>query len=97
MLNLKVYKYLQSIPKGKVVTYGQIAEDLGNKNLSRVIGNILHINPDPIKYPCYKVVNYKGELSKNFGDGGINIQKERLEKDGIIVNNYKVDLKIYQY
>jgi len=30
MLNLKVYKYLQSIPKGKVVTYGQIAEDLGN-------------------------------------------------------------------
>jgi O-6-methylguanine DNA methyltransferase len=96
-LNTKVYKYLQSIPKGKVVTYGQIAEDLGNKNLSRVIGNILHINPDPIKYPCYKVVNYKGELSKNFGDGGINIQKERLEKDGIIVNNYKVDLKIYQY
>ena len=97
MLNLKVYKYLQSIPKGKVVTYSQIAEELGNKNLSRVIGNILHINPDPIKYPCYKVVNYKGELSKNFGDGGINIQKERLEKDGIIVNNYKVDLKIYQY
>ena len=43
-LNIKVYKYLQSIPKGKVVTYGQIAEDLGNKNLSRAIGNILHIN-----------------------------------------------------
>ena len=96
-LNTKVYKYLQSIPKGKVVTYGQIAEDLGNKNLSRIIGNILHINPDPIKYPCYKVVNHKGELSKNFGDGGINVQKERLEKDGIIVNNYKVDLKLYQY
>jgi O-6-methylguanine DNA methyltransferase len=96
-LNIKVYKYLQSIPKGKVVTYGQIAEDLGNKNLSRAIGNILHINPDPIKYPCYKVVNHKGELSQNFGDGGITIQKERLEKDGIIVNNYKVNLKIYQY
>ena len=88
-LSIQVYKFLQTIPKGKVVTYGQIAEELGNKNLSRIIGNILHINPDPIKYPCYKVVNHKGEL--------ITIQKERLEKDGIIVNNYKVNLKIYQY
>lgn len=96
-MNNKVYEYLLTIPKGKVVTYGQIAEYLGNKNLSRVVGNILHINPDPVKYPCYKVVNSKGLLSHNFGDGGIEVQKKRLEKDGIEVNNYCVDLKKYQY
>lgn len=33
----KVYEFLTTIPKGKVVTYGQIAEYLGNKNLSRVV------------------------------------------------------------
>lgn len=93
----KVYEYLKSIPKGKVVTYGQIAEHLGNKKLSRVVGNILHVNPDPIKYPCYKVVNSKGKLSNNFGDGGIEVQKERLEQDGIEVFNYQVDLDKYQY
>lgn len=95
-MNQKIYEFLTTIPKGKVVTYAQIAEYLGNKNLCRVVGNILHINPDPIKYPCYKVVNSKGELSKNFGDGGIEIQKQRLEADGIEVVNYKVDLNQYQ-
>lgn len=96
LMKQKIYEFLTTIPKGKVVTYAQIAEYLGNKNLCRVVGNILHINPDPIKYPCYKVVNSKGELSKNFGDGGIEIQKQRLEADGIEVVNYKVDLNKYQ-
>ena len=92
----KVYNFLKTIPKGKVTTYAQIAEHLGNKNLCRVVGNILHNNPDPIGYPCYKVVNSKGELSKNFGDGGIEVQKQRLEADGIEVIDYKVDLKKYK-
>ena len=47
------------------------------------------------KYPCYKVVNSKGELSKHFAFGGIEKQAEKLELDGIIVKNYKVDLKRY--
>ena len=94
----KVYEFLKTIPKGKVVTYGQIAEYLGNKNLARVVGNILHVNPDPIKQPCFKVVNQKGELAKNFGSaGGIETQKLRLEKDGIEVIDYKVDLDKYQW
>lgn len=92
----EVYNFLRTIPKGKVVTYAQIAEYLGNKNLCRVVGNILHNNPDPIGYPCYKVVNSKGELSKNFGDGGIEVQKQRLLADGIEVVNYKVDLRRYK-
>ena len=91
----KVYEYLQTIPKGKVVTYGQIAEYLGNKKLARVVGNILHNNPDKDTYPCYKVVNSKGKLSSQYAFGGIEKQKELLEKDGIIVTNYKVDLDKY--
>lgn len=92
----KIYEFLQTIPKGKVVTYGQIAEYLGNKKLSRVVGNILHKNPNEYKYPCYKVVNSRGDLSSNFAFGGIEKQKEKLEKEGILVNNYKVDLEKYQ-
>ena len=92
----KIYEFLQTIPKGKVVTYGQIAEYLGNKKLSRVVGNILHKNPNEYKYPCYQVVNSRGDLSSNFAFGGIEKQKEKLEKEGILVNNYKVDLEKYQ-
>lgn len=93
----KVYHYLTLIPAGKVVTYGQIGEYLGNKKLCRVVGNILHNNPDPIGHPCFKVVNSKGELAYNFGGGGIKVQKMRLEKDGVEVHNNKVDLKKYQW
>lgn len=93
----KVYEYLTTIPKGKVVTYKQVAESLGNKGLARVVGNILHKNPDENKYPCYKVLNSKGELAEAFVFGGKEVQKERLEKDGIKVNNNKVDLNIYQW
>ena len=92
----KVYDFLLTIPKGKVATYGQIAEHLGNKKLARVVGNILHNNPDEDKYPCYKVVDSKGNLSKQFAFGGIEKQKEKLEKDGITVINYKVNLDEYK-
>lgn len=93
----KVYEFLRTIPKGKVVTYGQIAEYLGNKKLARVVGNILHNNPDEDKYPCYKVVDCKGNLSKHFAFGGIENQKKKLEMDSIIVNDYKVDLDKYKF
>ncbi len=97
MLKEKVYNYLLTIPKGKVVTYKQIAEYLGNPKLSRVVGNILHRNPNEKKYPCYKVVNSKGKLSKKFAFGGIEKQKEKLEAENIEVINYTVALKKYQY
>jgi O-6-methylguanine DNA methyltransferase len=90
-----VYSYLLTIPKGKVVSYGQIAEHFGNKKLARVVGNILHNNPSEEKYPCYKVVNSKGQLSANFAFGGIEKQKEKLEADGVEVVDYRVDLKKY--
>lgn len=92
-----VYEYLATIPTGKVVTYGQIAKFLGNENLARTVGNILHENPDGDKYPCYKVVNAQGKLAENYAFGGSESQKIRLEADGIVINNNKVDLKRYQW
>lgn len=92
----KVYACLRAIPRGKVATYGQIAEFLGNKKLARVVGNILHANPDKEQNPCYKVVDGKGNLSRNYAFGGIEKQKELLEKDGVTVVAYKVDLAKYK-
>lgn len=92
----EVYHYLLMIPSGKVVTYKQIANYLGNEKLARVAGNILHQNLDEQKYPCYKVVTSKGELSKNFAFGGLEKQK-KLEKEGIEVVNHKVNLEKYQF
>mgnify|MGYP003305856720 CR=1 FL=1 len=93
----KVYEFVKNIPKGKVVTYGQIAEYLGNKNLARMVGNVLHNNPDPIHIPCHRVVNAKGEVAEHFAFGGAKGQQEKLEKDGIIFEeNGRINLKKYR-
>lgn len=91
----KIYDVLCEIPKGHVVTYGQLAELAGYPGAARAVGNTLHRNPDPINVPCFRVVNSKGKLAKNFGFGGAQRQKEFLENDGIEVIDYTVDLKKY--
>ena len=93
----KVYVFLKTVPKGKVVTYGQIAEAAGNPRAARAVGNILHSNPNGEEIPCYKVVDSKGRLSEHYAFGGIEKQKERLEKEGIEVENYRVDLNKYKF
>ena len=93
----QVYEILRQIPKGKVMTYSQLAEKLGNKFYARTVGNILHVNPDGDLNPCYKVVNSKGKLSFNYVFGGIEAQKRKLENEGIEVIDYKVDLKKYKW
>ena len=80
----KVYQVVKAIPLGKVMTYGQIAEVLGNKKMSRQVGWALHVNPAPGIIPCHRVVNRFGEVSSAFAFGGGNRQKELLEKEGII-------------
>lgn len=91
-----VFEFLTKIPRGKVVTYGQVAAyALGNPRAARVVGNILHENPDGEKYPCYKVVNCKGRLAEAFVFGGEQVQADRLRAEGIEVTDGKVDLKRY--
>lgn len=90
-----IYDFLRTIPKGKVVTYGQLARAIGSPCAARAVGNVLHANPDPDYYPCYKVVDREGRLAEHFALG-IDEQKRRLEADGIVVDGYKVDLEKYQ-
>lgn len=96
-LATQVYAFLRTVPAGKVVTYGQIATYLGNPHLARVVGNILHHNPDPDHTPCFRVVNSAGRLAPNFAIDGPEEQQRRLEADGIEVKNLHVDLSRYQY
>lgn len=92
----RIYEAVKRIPKGKVATYGQVAEMAGDKKMARAVGNALHKNPDPAHIPCYRVVNAKGELAGAFAFGGDGAQAALLQKDGIEVTNGKVDLKRYQ-
>lgn len=92
----RVFTYLKTIPKGKVTTYGRIAAALGNKHFARAVGNILHDNPDPARYPCHRVVSSRGEVAENYAFGGSDAQRRRLEAEGIVFDESgRVDLEKY--
>ena len=56
----KVYKICRSIPKGKVVTYGQIARLAGKPKAARAVGSFMKNNPDAPIVPCHRVVASNG-------------------------------------
>lgn len=91
----RIYEAVKKIPRGRVATYGQVAELAGNKKMARAVGNALHKNPNPDLIPCYRVVNSKGELAGEFAFGGVGAQARLLKADGIEVVNGKVDLEKY--
>lgn len=90
----KVYDVVKKIPKGKVATYGQIADVLGTKD-ARKVGFALHANKSS-EVACHRVVNKEGKLALNFAFNGIDEQQRRLEQEGIIFTKKGlVDLKKY--
>lgn len=89
----RIYEAVRKVPRGKVATYGQIAEMAGDRKMCRAVGNALHKNPDPDTIPCYRIVNAKGELAGAFAFGGEKTQEKLLCADGIEVVDGKVDLE----
>lgn len=85
----EVYKYVKTIPLGKVATYGQVAKALSIKD-TRKIGWALHANKS-LEVPCHRVVNKEGRLAKNFAFDGEIEQQRRLEAEGI---EFKKDLYV---
>ncbi len=94
----RVYEALKQVPKGKVVTYGQIAYAIGAPRCARQVGFALHVNPQPGLIPCHRVVNRFGGLAPAFAFGGQEVQAALLRKEGVDVReDYTVDLQRYVY
>ena len=91
----RIYDEVMKIPSGRVASYGYIAKRVGNPKLARVVGYALHVNPDPDKIPCHRVVSKEGCVSRAFAFGGANQQVKLLEAEGIIIKNGKVDMSYY--
>ena len=76
-----VYDIVRKIPKGKTLTYKQVAEKVGNPKAYQAVGNILNKNYDP-DIPCHRVVRSDGKT------GGYNRGAERkreiLKEEGLV-------------
>ena len=90
----RVYAAVEKIPCGRVSTYGAVAAMAGSPNAARAVGNILHKNPYFGKVPCHRVVHADGRLADGFVFGGIGVQQQMLEREGIeIAENRVVRMK----
>lgn len=78
---MKVWKTLCSIPYGEVITYGQLAERVGNTRASRAVGMANSKNPLPVLIPCHRVIGAGGKLVGY--TGGLDIKVKLLQIEGM--------------
>jgi methylated-DNA-protein-cysteine methyltransferase-like protein len=90
---VRVYALVAQIPKGSVMTYGQIAGICGNAKAARIVGGIAHFGPPDL--PWQRVVNKRGGLAAGYY-GGRSGHKKDLEAEGVKVfgseDNYFVEV-----
>ena len=92
-----VYAVVKRIPKGKVLTYGDVARAAGAPRCARQVGWALHSNPEPGVIPCHRVVFGDGRITDGFAFGGKEVQKALLEAEGVQFDNDFIDLKKYRW
>jgi methylated-DNA-protein-cysteine methyltransferase-like protein len=90
----RVYEIVRRIPRGRVMTYGQLAEILGEGYTPRTVGFVMHASSD--KTPWHRVINAQGAVSTGKVVLPHDKQQRMLEAEGVIFNERgRCDLKTY--
>lgn len=93
----RVYELVRTIPRGRVMTYGQIATILGEGYTPRTVGYVMHA-ADTDDIPWQRVINSQGKCSTGKMTIPMNLQQSMLEDEGVIFNAAgKCDLTVYQW
>ena len=82
---IKVWKYLRTIPKGRVITYKQLAKAINKPNAARAVANACAKNPHAPKIPCHRVIRSDGGLGGYSGPGGIRKKIKLLRSEKAII------------
>jgi methylated-DNA-[protein]-cysteine S-methyltransferase len=80
--NAKVYAIVRQIPPGQTLTYGEVAEKLGDKSLARAVGQAMGQNPCPIVMPCHRVLAASGKSGGFSAPGGVVTKLTLLTIEG---------------
>jgi methylated-DNA-[protein]-cysteine S-methyltransferase len=82
---LKVWKYLKTIPKGKVKSYKQVAIGIKRPKSARAVANACAKNPYAPKIPCHRVIRSDGALGGYSGRGGIKQKLKLLRSEKVVI------------
>jgi methylated-DNA-protein-cysteine methyltransferase-like protein len=78
-----IFEVIMSIPRGRVATYGQVAEMAGLPRRARLVGRALRAVPDGYDLPWHRVVNARGEISGRGSPAEEHEQRLLLEAEGV--------------
>jgi methylated-DNA-protein-cysteine methyltransferase-like protein len=92
---VRIWETVKAIPKGKVSSYGQIADLAGLPGRSRLAGTALANTPKSISIPWYRVLRSSGQIAFPKGSEKALEQKTLLMAEGVEVKNLRVKLKDY--
>lgn len=87
----RVLKVTFEIPKGKMLTYKQVAEKAGRRNAARAVGTIMKNNPLAPTIPCHRVIRSDGKIGNYSGPGG------KLGKMGLLIKEKAIYIRKGNY
>lgn len=86
---------VKRIPRGRVSTYGGVAEVAGLPRRARLVGTVLRQTPASRAVPWFRVINASGRISFPVGSDAYTRQRKKLEAEGIVFSGGRVDLREY--
>lgn len=92
--HLQLLSVIRKIPRGKVCTYGRVAQLAGLPRRARLVGQVLRTSPLADNVPWHRVINAAGRISPR--DRGPARQRQRLEAEGVEFSPSEIiDLSVY--
>jgi methylated-DNA-protein-cysteine methyltransferase-like protein len=92
-----VWQVVQGIPRGHVLTYGEVARLAGMSRAARRVSQALRRAPREMELPWHRVVNAQGKISFPEDSAGFTQQKDLLEEEGVVFLKGKIDLDRFGY
>lgn len=92
-----VWQVVEDIPRGHVLTYGEVARLAGMGRAARRVSQAMRRAPRGMRLPWHRVVNAAGKISFPADSTGYRQQKERLEREGVVFVKGKIDLDRHGY
>ena len=92
-----VWKVVSEIPRGHVLTYGEVARLSGNAGAARRVSQALRNAPRGMQLPWHRVINSQGKISFPEDSGGWTRQKDLLENEGVIFLKGRINLDRFGY
>ncbi len=91
----RIWKTACRIPRGKVSSYGVIADLAGLPGRARLVGRVLQQAPTEMGVPWYRIIKSNGQIAFSAGSLQALTQSGLLRDDGVVVLNNRVNLKLY--